>query len=389
MNFTILLNLLTSFTLAYFAIPSIVKISHSKSLFDVPDQRKLNKVVVPTLGGVSIFLGLVLSSLIFMNGTGGFGFRYLFAALVMMFFIGMKDDLIILSANRKLFVQILAAIILVVLGNYKISNFYGLANVVEVSEWISIPFSILFIIFIMNAVNLIDGIDGLAAGISLLISFCFGIWFYFTGHADYGTACFALTGSLLAFLRFNLWGGNNKVFMGDTGSLILGTFLATIAIKFNELNFTTYNDLYVKHAPIFILGLFIVPVTDTLRVFTIRLRDKRSPFDPDMNHFHHLLIKSGMTHIQASGFLVTYTGLFTIFALTIQQYASITIGFAIMLTMSFCLVGAIFFRMKRIEERNILEEATSRSKTISLDFWRTSNNREETDRSSQKSRAIQ
>ncbi|WP_163713996.1 glycosyltransferase family 4 protein [Mangrovibacterium lignilyticum] len=369
MNITIVLNLLTSFLLAYVAIPSIVQISHAKHLFDVPDHRKLNKVVVPTLGGVGIFLGLVLSSLIFMQGDAGFGFRYLFAALIMMFFIGIKDDILILSAKKKLMVQILAALILVVLGNYKISNFYGLAGLIQVSDWISIPVSVLFILFIMNAVNLIDGIDGLAAGISLMLSFCFGIWFYFTGHADYGTACFALSGSLLAFLRFNLWGGDNKVFMGDTGSLILGTFLATIAIKFNELNYVTYNEFYINYAPLFILGLFIVPITDTLRVFTIRIKNKRSPFAPDMNHLHHLLIKSGLTHIQASGFFIAYTVMFTLMALTVQKYTNITIGFSLLLGLSFACVGGIYFRMKRIEERIAIEEASSTSRTIKINFW--------------------
>lgn len=369
MSISILLNLLTSFALAYFAIPSIVKISHAKHLFDVPDHRKLNKVVVPTLGGVGIFLGLVLSSLIFMSGDDGFGFRYLFAALIMMFFVGIKDDILILSAKKKLAIQIIAALILVVLGNYKLTNFYGLAGLTQVNDWISIPVSVFFILFIMNAVNLIDGIDGLAAGISLMVSFCFGIWFYFTGHADYGTACFALSGALLAFLRFNLWGGHNKVFMGDTGSLILGTFLATIAIKFNELNYVTYSDFYINQSPIFILGLFIVPITDTLRVFTIRVMNGKSPFAPDMNHLHHLLIKSGLTHIQASGFLATYTAMFTLLALSIQKYTSITVGFTMLLAFSFACVGAIYFRKKRIEERIAIEEATMHSKTINFNFW--------------------
>ncbi len=352
MNITILLNLITSFLLAYFAIPSIVRISNAKSLFDVPDHRKLNKVVVPTLGGIGIFLGLVLSSLVFMKGDGGFGFRYLFAALIMMFFIGIKDDLMILSAHKKLYIQIIASAILVVLGGYRLTDLQGLAFINELPIWANIPLSVLFILFIMNAVNLIDGIDGLAAGISLVVSFFFGAWFYFSGYNDYGTICFALTGSLLAFLRFNLWGGQNKVFMGDTGSLILGTFLATIALKFNELNTESlFSSFHIPQSPLFILGVFIVPITDTLRVFTIRIANGKSPFAPDMNHLHHLLIKSGMTHIQASGFLITYTIVFTILALTIPSYVGITIGFITLLSMSFAAVGGIHYRMKLIKAR--------------------------------------
>lgn len=368
MNITILLNLLTSFTLAYFAIPSIVRISRVKHLFDVPDHRKLNKVVVPTLGGVAIFLGFVLSSLLFMHGYSSFAFRYLFAALIMMFFIGIKDDIMVLSAKKKLIVQILAASMLVILGKYQLTNFYGLLGIYQPQEWLSIPVSIVFILFIMNAINLIDGIDGLAAGVSFVISSVLGIWFYFTNHADLGTACFALAGSLLAFLRFNLWGGANKVFMGDTGSLLLGTFLSVMAIRFNEINFTTFSNLYVNFAPVFILGLFIVPITDTTRVFFIRIREKRSPFSPDMNHVHHLLIKSGLTHIQASGFLVCYTVMFSLLALTLQQYMNITLAFGLMLTLSFASVAAIRERKKRIDARLAIEEAASASKTIKLDL---------------------
>lgn len=371
MNISIILTLFTSFLLAYFAIPSIVRISNAKNLFDVPDSRKLNKVVVPTLGGVGIFLGLVLSSLIFIKGDSGFGFRYLFAALIMMFFMGIKDDIMIMSAHKKLYVQIVAAVMLVVLGNFQLTNLQGLAFVDQLPAWASIPLSVLFILFIMNAVNLIDGIDGLAAGVSLVISFLFGTWFYFSGYNDYGTICFALSGSLLAFLRFNLWGGANKVFMGDTGSLILGTLLAAIALKFNELNTASaLSSFHIPQSPLFILGIFIVPITDTLRVFTIRIAAGKSPFAPDMNHFHHLLIKSGLTHIQASGFLVTYTVVFSILALTIPAYVGITIGFSLLLASSFACVGAIHHRMRLIQARAEAEERLVTSKTIDLNLWR-------------------
>lgn len=368
MNFTILLNLLTSFTLAYFAIPSIVRISNAKHLFDVPDHRKLNKVVIPTLGGIAIFLGFVLSSLIFMTGSNGFTFRYLFAALIMMFFIGIKDDIMILSAKRKLVIQILATMVLVLLGKYQITNFYGIFNIYQAPEWLSIPVSMLFILFIMNAVNLMDGIDGLAGGVSLLISTIMGTWFYFTGHPDYGTACFALAGALLAFLRFNLWGGTNKVFMGDTGSLLLGTFLSAMAIKFIDVNMTSFGNFYISHAPLFILGLFIVPITDTTRVFVIRLSEKRSPFSPDMNHLHHMLIKSGLTHIQASGFLVFYTILFSLLALSMQPYLDITLAFFLLLATSFACVGAISERKRRLDARLAFEEAAFPARTIRFNF---------------------
>lgn len=368
MNLTILLNLLTSFMLAYFTIPSIVRISNTKHLFDVPDHRKLNKVVVPTLGGVAIFLGFVLSTLLFLSNQTEFNFRYLFAALIMMFFIGIKDDIMVLSAKRKLVVQIMATLLLVLPGHFQITNFYGIFNIHEAPQWLGISMSFLFILFIMNAVNLMDGIDGLAAGISVVVSSTLGTWFYFTGHPDYGTACFALAGALLAFLRFNLWGGANKVFMGDTGSLLLGTFLAAMSIKFMNLNQAVSGDFYVRYAPVFIAGLLIVPITDTTRVFFIRIREKRSPFSPDMNHLHHLLIKSGLSHIQASSFLICYTVLFALLALSMQQYLNSTFAILLLPALSFACVGAIARRKKRLDARLAAEEAATQTKTIQVQF---------------------
>ncbi|MFV0376239.1 MAG: glycosyltransferase family 4 protein [Mangrovibacterium sp.] len=368
MNFTILLNLVVSFMLAYFAIPSVVRVSNTKHLFDVPDHRKLNKVVVPTLGGIAIFIGFTLSTLIFTEGRADFNYRYLFAALIMMFFIGIKDDIMVLSAKRKLIVQILATLLLVLPGGYQLTDFYGVFGIHQVPQWLGVSVSFLFILFIMNAINLMDGIDGLAAGVSIVIAFTLGGWFYFTGHPDYGTACFALMGALLAFLRFNLWGGHNKVFMGDTGSLLLGTFLSAMAIKFILLNQTVTGDFHITYAPVFIIGLFIVPITDTTRVFFIRISEKRSPFSPDMNHLHHLLIKSGLSHVQASSFLIAYTVLFGLLALSIQKYLPISLAFVLLPAASFLCVGAIIRYKKRIDVRREKDNAESSSKTIKIQF---------------------
>ena len=349
MHISVLLTLVTSFLLAYLVVPPIVRVSRAKHLFDVPDERKLNKHVVPTLGGVAIFIGSIISILVYLQGAVSHGFRYLFAAIIIMFFIGIKDDIMIISARKKFVVQLVTAVMLVVLGDYRIVHVYGFAGMEQLNEWASVPFTVLLILFLVNAMNLIDGVDGLASGIALYISAMFGTWFYFTGHLDYSISCFALAGSLLAFLRYNLWGGHNKVFMGDTGSLILGIFLSVVVISFNELNYQTYNNFYVEQAPLLALGLFIVPVTDTLRVFTIRLYHNRSPFSPDMNHFHHLLIRLGLSHIQVSSFLIAYSVLFTLMAVTLQNYLDITISMMLLFAASFTFVGLIYNQVQQRE----------------------------------------
>jgi len=345
-------DLITSFIITLVVIPSIVRISNEKNFFDVPNRRKLNKVATPTLGGVAIFIGLVLGSILFLKNHFFPEWQYLFVSIIMMLFVGLVDDLMVINAWKKFSIQLGAALILVLMGNFRITQAYELFSFSVFANWFSIPLSVIVILFLINAINLIDGIDGLAAALSLLVSLVLGTWFCLTGNTGYAIICIALCGSLAAFLRFNLSNGPNKIFMGDTGSLVLGTFLAAIAIRFNELNAIASSPFRFSQAPVLAMALLIVPTTDTLRVFTIRILKKRSPFSPDKNHIHHLLIKAGLSHVQATGFLLAYTIIFTLLALTFQYLRlNITASFFLILTLSFSSVQAIYgvtkFRIKR------------------------------------------
>ncbi|MGQ7868570.1 glycosyltransferase family 4 protein [Sunxiuqinia sp. sy24] len=366
MSITLLSNIILSFILTYVAIPPIVKVSKAKNLMDVPDQRKLNKTVIPTLGGVALFIGVNISTLIFLPNIMLTELRFLYAAIIMMFFIGLKDDLLIISARKKFMVQIAASTLLVVLGGFRITQAYGLAGISELSPWVSIPLSIVVLLYLINAINLIDGIDGLAAGIGVVVSATLGVWFYMTGFMGYAIICTALAASLLAYMRFNLWGNTNKLFMGDTGSLILGVLLGAIVIKFNELNVLTAAPFYFQQAPLFVVALLIVPITDTLRVFAVRIYNKKSPFAPDNNHIHHLLIKAGLSHIAATCFLVGYTIMFALFALTAQMYIDISINFVLLLAMSFSAVGWINYKSKQYQKTQNKDTESESTKVIRL-----------------------
>jgi UDP-GlcNAc:undecaprenyl-phosphate GlcNAc-1-phosphate transferase len=357
MEYILTLATLLSFLLTFLVIPSIVNVSNAKKLFDEPNRRKLNKFVVPTMGGIAIFIGFSLSSMLFLDQDPPHELRYLFIAIIMMLFIGIKDDILVIAPTKKLMVQFAAALILVLLGNFRIVHTYGLFPVSQLNAWISIPLSVLVILFLINAVNLIDGIDGLAGGLSLLVSLALGIWFFHAGYTNSAILCLTFCGSLAAFLWFNLRGGKNKIFMGDTGSLILGVFLAAMVIRFNELNYHTAASLRFSQAPLLALALMIVPVTDTLRVFAIRIKNKRSPFSPDMNHFHHLLIQSGLTHIQATCSLLGYTVVFTALALVCSYFhLNLSFTFPLLLTLSFSVVGLIYFRTKYLTGSMIANE---------------------------------
>lgn len=349
MDLTLLLNIVVSFIITYLVIPPIVRVSKAKNLMDVPDERKLNTIVIPTLGGVGVFIAFNISTLIFLPDIKLTELRFLYAAIIMMFFIGLKDDLLVISARKKFLIQIAASVLLVVMGDFRITHAYGLLGITELNYWISVPLTTVALLFLINAINLIDGIDGLAAGIGVLVCSILGVWFFAIGTMSYAVICTSLAASLLAFMRFNLWGGKNKIFMGDTGSLILGIALGAIAIRFNEINAFVSQPFYFKYAPLFVIGLLIVPITDTVRVFAIRIYRKKSPFSPDNNHIHHLLIKAGLPHFAASCLLFGYTIFFTLLALTLQLYVDITTGFIVLLTASFSAVAIINLKSKQIQ----------------------------------------
>ena len=352
MPISILISIISGFIITYLTIPQIVRITKEKKIFDEPNPRKLNKVVIPTLGGIGIFLGFTISSMLMLQKQASPEIRYIYAAIVIMLFLGLKDDIISVSAIKKLLIQMSATLILVSPGDFRINLPQELTGTIDLPSWAGLLVSFLIFLFLINAFNLIDGIDGLAGGLALIIAGFLGAWFFMTGHLNFAILCCSFCGSLAAFLRFNLWGGKNKIFMGDTGSLIIGVFIAAIVIQFIKFNQTATEPLHFSQASLIALALLIVPTTDTLRVFMLRLYHGQSPFKPDMNHIHHLLLRSGMTHIQGTFFLIAYTIAFFLFTLSLQSYFSSPFNILLIMAASFLSVYCLIKRNHRINKFN-------------------------------------
>lgn len=304
--FNLIASLLTALGITSFAIPSIIKVAEIKNLFDEPDERKKHLRKVPTLGGMAIFAGLLFSVTFWTNQAQIVELQYIIAALLILFFIGIKDDLVNLRAWKKLAGQLIAAIILVHYADIRLTTFYGLFGIKDIPVWFGYILTIFTVVVITNAYNLIDGIDGLAGSLGVLGASTFGLWYYFLGMTQYTILCAALVGSLLGFLWFNRTPA--KIFMGDTGSLLVGFIMALLAIKFIEsVRILPRTHPYkILSVPVFTCAILAVPLFDTLRVFAIRLMKKQSPFHPDRNHVHHILIDLGLTHIQSTALLVTF-----------------------------------------------------------------------------------
>ena len=306
----IIASLLFSFLVCYRLIPTVITIAREKNLYDEPNKRSAHTTVIPSLGGVAIFIGFALALMIFSNGFMVHELKYIVAATLIMFGLGIKDDLVNLSPRKKLAGQIIAALIVIVMGNIRFTDFHGILGIHEIPYFVSIIFTTFVIIVITNGFNLIDGIDGLASGVSGLCTLTFGIWFYITGHYEYVILAASLLGALVAFFRFNVFGKSRKIFMGDTGSLIIGLLVSILVIRFNELNVVPDFKYAVHSAPAVSFGILIVPLFDTMRVMYIRIMKKRSPFQPDKNHVHHRLLTLGYIHVQATIRIMTVNIIF-------------------------------------------------------------------------------
>lgn len=315
--YDIILAFITAFGLTYVAIPSIISVARKKNLVDEPGERRAHQVSTPSLGGIAIFAGVIFSIILWTPFTYFGDLQYILCAFIIIFLIGAKDDIDPVSPRIKFMAQIFAAFILVFTAKIRITSFYGIFGIEELPLIWSYFFSMLTIIMIVNAFNLIDGINGLSGSIGALICCTFGTWFLMIDKVELAIVAFATTGAIVAFLYYNVTPA--KIFMGDTGSLLLGLVCSILAIQFIEQNRILENSsYYVRSAPSVAIGIMILPLFDTMRVFVLRIIKGKSPFSPDKNHVHHLLLDTGLNHMQSTGILVFVNVFFIMFSLYFQ-----------------------------------------------------------------------
>lgn len=326
--YEIILAFITAFCLTFAAIPSIISIAHKRRLMDEPGERTSHAISTPSLGGIGIFAGMLFSIILWTPFNYLGDLQYILCAFIIIFLIGARDDLDPISPVKKLMGELLAAIILVFKANVKLTSLYGIFGVYTLHPMLSVVLTIFTIIVIINAFNLIDGINGLSASIGILIATVLGIWFYAIGRLDIAILSFATTGALVAFLRYNVTPA--KIFMGDTGSLLVGMMVSILAIQFIELQKTIDDpNLVIQSAPSFVIATLIMPLFDTLRVFTIRIYRGLSPFIADRRHIHHLLIDVGLSHMAATVVLVVVNLAFILMAFCLRDRGNLFVLLAI------------------------------------------------------------
>ena len=340
--FVVCASAIIAWVLSLRMFPVIVYVAHQRKLTDAPEGRKSHFTEVPNLGGVGLFLAFSLPMILFgmsvaLDRPELNQLLSVLGATMILLFLGIKDDLVLLSPKKKFIGQFIAAGIVIFMTDLRIHNFDGLLGIGELPYIVSVLFTLFVFLLVVNAYNLIDGIDGLAGTIGIIASLSFGIYYVLNEQLFLALVSFTLIGAVIGFLGFN-FSKTHKLFMGDSGSMFIGYLLAYQGIAFLGVNESATASFVIAKAPILLLAVLSFPLLDTLRVFIIRAKEGRSPFSADRNHIHHRLLDIGMTHIQATAVIalgnLVLIGLVLAMGdlyINVQLFISVGVGMAIYL----------------------------------------------------------
>lgn len=357
MNTSVLLAFVASLIATLAVHPYLVKIALAKNIVDNPDARKLQKRPIPVLGGAAIFLGVIIGI-----GVSGLhvdcsSLMIIIAAMVVMLYIGMIDDILGLSPSLRFVLEILLVCLLISYSGLSINSFHGLWSIYGIPMWAAFPLTVIATVGIINSINLIDGVDGLSSGYCMLACSVFGYYFGLSGQHDMLILASASIGSMLPFFLHNVFGQSSKMFIGDGGTLTMGIVLSTFVVHtLSNAPQTTANiDPSFGLIP-FTLAVLSIPVFDTLRVMLARIMRGTSPFHPDKTHLHHLFVELRFSHAGAAVSIILLNALVIASQiLTWKLGGSINMQLLVVIVMSvLCTVG-LYFGMHHISENNIIK----------------------------------
>lgn len=310
-----LLCFITAFVVTLISIPPIISLIKKYSLYDMPDARKEHSAPIPTMGGIAIITGMMMGLFLWFPFSSGAGQISFFFSIAVLFALGIMDDLKDLSPKYKFIIQAGVAA-LIALSGIRIISLDGLFGITELPLSAQYTFTFLAIVGITNAFNLIDGIDGLAGGLGFMSLITLGIFLTISGDANTALVAFAMAGGIFAFMYFNL--NPARIFMGDTGSLVLGFVVAILCIRLMQVNVVNPNPS-LPHVSLFVLSIILIPVFDTIRVFATRIWKGKSPFVADKTHIHHLLTNQGFSHAFATKLICFLHGFILIEAYWLRE----------------------------------------------------------------------
>lgn len=341
-----------SFLFSLMTIPPIVTIAQKKNLLVYPNHRDSHNGGIPRLGGLAIFIAIVFPLIFFSGINTVLYFRNILSAVIVLFFIGLLDDIINVAAWEKLAWEAMAVSLVIFGGKMYFSNLFGFLGIHELYYIPAVIISIIIYVSIINAFNLVDGIDGLASGLCIQIGIFFGIFFFLEGDYQFTVITAIVTGAVTGFFIYNSYSKKYKIFMGDSGSLVLGLFIGLMVWRFCLLNMEPGLVSKIQAAPAVAMGMLAVPLFDTFRVIVIRIFHKKSPFVADRQHIHHLLLDLGFSHRGVRSILIGFNVLISFSALVLQAFTS-SVTLFLLLLLSICIIFTVI--LVKIRQRKHLK----------------------------------
>jgi len=347
---------LVSFLFGLIGMPFVVLIAKKKGFVVRPNKRMSHTGNVPNIGGINIYFSFMLTYMIFEFNQMSQSQFFLIGIFAIMS-VGFIDDVLILTPLAKLLGETLAGIALIGFADIRITHLHGIFGIEQIGVIPSFLLSLFILIAIINAINLIDGIDGLASGLGILYCSFFAVYFGLVGETSWSILGICMIGALAVFFIYNVFGNREKIFMGDSGSLLLGYLLTAFVFHFCEIN--AYHEVpeafHMNAAPAVAICVLTVPIFDTIRVSITRIKQHRSPFQPDKNHIHHLLLKTGLNHIQTTCVLLSASVLFIGLAILGRNW-----NFWLLLIANFSLATCLTLILWRVINAKIVNEQMSK-----------------------------
>jgi len=359
---------LGTFMLSYFLIPKIRAKALKLNLKDTPDIRSSHTIPVPTFGGIVFYISYILILFFAQSLDSNHVSITLIASISILFFTGLLDDFRNLSPKIKFLCQIIGVALLMFQPDFRILSFHGFMGIYEIPLYVSVGGSMFFLLGLINAFNLIDGIDGLTGITGVIVASFYSYLLYNLGYFFYLSIGLATIATLLAFLRFN-FSNTRKIFMGDTGSLVIGLVLGVLTLKLLSVDDTAYGSLsfYRAQLPLFLTAVLFVPLLDTMRVMFLRLTKGVSMFKPDRNHLHHIIVDFGLSHRKASffiGFVNFFVALIMFFV--IQKFNSFQSLFILVLLFFIAIIVLFLMNKNKTALRLKIKIKKSMLKVLSL-----------------------
>lgn len=337
--FHIILLLFVSMIGTWLIYRPVHRIAVMKNIVDCPDARKLQKEPVPVLGGLSVFIGIIVAFVVCQIFFGTSGLFSLMGLMTIMLCVGTADDILSLSPTVRFVIEVAIMLVYIFASGASINDFHGLWGIETLAPCVAVPLTVVAGVGIINAINMIDGVDGLMSGYGIVIMCVFGSFFYGVGDMNMALTAFITSGALLPFFLHNVFGRKSKMFLGDGGSLMIGTMFAVFVVTILRAGSPSSHNVPAGFGLVpFTLAVLSVPVFDCLRVMAVRIRDKRSPFSPDKTHLHHMFVALGFSHLGTT-LCIIVLDLLVIFAWWVSYRLSASIGLQLLVVIFFGLLN--------------------------------------------------